>query len=902
MKLHIEIENLIETRKNPLTISEITKEINSYHSKNNPTSPTEILTTIRKHHEIFQEINGKVIRISDPKWKEALTSYWYILNVLQRIYNNNELQFIVSALFFYKRISDLPSNIKNKHSTIETSPHNWLASLHALETENIFSVNIFNDLSTLLEKLPDEKIIDIFQIISRVDTKPFNHEEFGTLFEHILDSNTPNSHRHPTARTAQQVCELMANVLDAEHGKIYDPVCGTGSLLTHAVRATKDSIHIKGDEILHSSARLAAMNLYAHGLLESDIQATDCFQHSHDQNQYDYIIGDLPPLSFTYNSISPRPKRFSDLINLVVSKLKHNGKAVLTVQDRFLFSSGEAETCRKELITEDLIECIISLPIGSLKPHTHGKASIIIINKAKPSALINKVKFIHVENLTPNSSTPFIDINSAVNSYKEKYISSRNSQIIDTSEILERRTLNASSYTENRQEIEKLLKDGKARRLGELVNITSGVAPTAPIATSEYEADTPHVKIENLEKDILDMHLSAERINNHISRTKRTEKFFISNECILIARIGDNLKPTIFKPTKRTPEIVAHQGVILLTPKPKSDIDIEYLYYQLYSSVVQAQIEPKRAGTVMPFLNKTVLSDIIIPIMPIKSQREFIATQKQNIIAAEKERVNQRLRAIGLEEKSIQQESDIISTLVHELRPKLIKINTLSNKITRIIEKYELLELTEYSSRDIELDDLLGVVEKPENYNLGYISQKISSSSKELNDTLSLVKDVMSLNLKPNEFTKTNILDFIKEHLLNKKCEPPQKYKIEIKGSDVEAVIHQASIKQVINQLIENAEHHAFPSPNAKDRITFTIREDKERKVASIEYTNNGKPFNLKKSDYIQFLTKSKSSNGSGIGGNYIHRIIKAHNGDIDVEENRSKGFLMTIEIPNKDD
>lgn len=160
----------------------------------------------------------------------------------------------------------------------------------------------------------------------------------------------------------------------------------------------------------------------------------------------------------------------------------------------------------------------------------------------------------------------------------------------------------------------------------------------------------------------------------------------------------------------------------------------------------------------------------------------------------------------------------------------------------------------------------------------------------------------MTLNLKPSEFIKTKLLSFLSEHLRDKTIERPHKYKIEVKGHEIEAKIHQASILQVIDQLVANAEHHAFPSPSSKDRITFNVKEDKERKIAIIEYSNNGKPFTLTKSDYIQFFTKSKSSNGSGIGGNYIYRIIRAHDGDIEIDENKVKGFSMKIEIPIKDE
>lgn len=907
MQLAKEIEEILSN--SPLTPSEITEELNRKRSKK--TSTIEVIETTRKNQETLQEINGKIVSISNFKWKETIRAYWYVLNTLQNNYNNSDLQFIIAALFFYKRTIDLNknSNLHHQVHSYKFPDHNprshdelqtWLRELPNLDQQFQNTLNTFYDLSNLLQKLPPERLENTVHMIHQVDTLSFSAIEFSTIFDYILEARAPSTYKNQAIGTPPQISELMAKLLKPEGGTVYDPVCGTGSLLAHVARVSNDNIRIKGNEILHSLAQIALMNLNMHDLYSLEINQRNCFDETHDSHRYDYIIGDLPLLGLTANNSRWSEKGFIPLLDFVVSKLHNRGKAVLTISDSFLLSMGRNQAYREHLLQEDIVECIISLPTGSLKPFTNGKSSIVILNKAKPSYLINKVKFITAENLTPASQLPIIDTLSILNLYQDKSSESRNSQIVSIEKVLAQKSLSASSYTDDLQEAEKLLKDGKARKLGELVEIVSGASSRD---TQDLAPDVPYIKIENLEKDILDMHLSSGKISSQTSKTKLTTKSLIKEKAILIARIGDNLKPTIFKPSKTLPEIITHAGVITLRPLTKPPLDIEYLYYQLYSPLVQKQIEQRRIGTVMPFINKRLLSDIIIPMMPLDSQREFISTQKSNIIAAEKEKVNQRLRAIGFEEESIQKENELISTLVHELRPKLVKINSLSNKLIRIIEKHNISTLTQYDQHDIEADENIHeLVEPLENFDIGFVSQKIASDSKELNDTLSLVKEVMNLNLKPSEFTETKLLDFLKSYLYTKKSEPPNKYKIEVKGVETEAVIHRASIQQVIDQLINNAESHAFPTPSAKDKIVFTVKEDKERKIAIIEYTNNGMPFTLKKSDYTQFFTKSKSSNGSGIGGNYIYRIIKAHNGDIEIEQNKTKGFSMKIEIPNKEE
>lgn len=907
MQLLEEIEDVI--KKHPLTPSEITEEINYKRSRKH--SVLDIIETVKRNQETFQEINGKIVSISEHKWKELIRAHWYLLSTLQAIYKSHELNFLIAALFYYKRLVDMHKEDCTHNNTANPGNYNWnssssrplsawLDSIQAARHQKEYDLNLFNDFYSLLSKCPPERSDDIINMMQKVDTLLFSKNEFSTAFEYILETRTPSTQKNYITGTSPQVSELMAKLLNPKTGVVYDPVCGIGSLLGHVSRISDSHHHIKGSEIQISNAQIALMNLEMHGITSYEITLENCLDEIHDGNHYNYIIGDLPLNGYASHRSPWKEKGFIPLLEFVISKLSEQGKAVLTVSDSFLVSQGKEQNYREYLLQNDLIESIISLPAGSLKPYTNGKSSILILNKTKPSFLINRIKFITAENLAPASQIPILDISNILEQYQEKSTDSLNSQIVSIDEAASQKSLSASYYTEEFKEAGKLLKGGKARKLGELVEIISGTTTRDNQALSE---DIPLIKIESLEKDILDMRLSSEKSNSYIARTKQSEKSLIKEESLLIARIGDNLKPTIFKPSKATPEVITHNGVLTLRPFPKSSLDIEYLYYQLYSPLIQKQVEQRRIGTVMPFISKRLLSEIIIPMMPLDSQREFIATQKSNLISAEKERVTQRLRAIGFEEENLQKENELISTLVHELRPKLVKINSLSNKLIRIIEKHKISSLAQYDEEELGLDDdLMGLLEKPENFNIGTVSQKIAINSKELNDTLSLVKEIMTLNLKPSEFIKTKLLSFLSEHLRDKTIERPHKYKIEVKGHEIEAKIHQASILQVIDQLVANAEHHAFPSPSSKDRITFNVKEDKERKIAIIEYSNNGKPFTLTKSDYIQFFTKSKSSNGSGIGGNYIYRIIRAHDGDIEIDENKVKGFSMKIEIPIKDE
>lgn len=909
--IQLEIENIINHNTVPPTIFEVCKKISLSQRETINTTTSEVLNFIRKNPKLFIEVHGRVVSTSNEKWRSAITTYWYILEVLKSIYNDGDLQFIIATLFFYKRTLDLDTtqDITSQNeklyesdllssALLTESPIKWLDLIHNLDYRIDVKLRIFRDLGVFLRAAPPQQITGILQILNSINTTSFSNEEFGVFFEYIIEAKTTRSVSQSAPRTPAQVCELMAKILDARDGRVYDPACGSGSLLTSlAAGETNRHLSFYGSDVSLRSSQLTLMNLHMHNIRDAIVKVENSFD-SHSEIQYDYVISELPINPKKHDNLEYNGQGSAPFIDLVISKLTYRGRAALLVSDRFLSSGGSTEKFRRKLLYDDLIESVFSLPTGSLKPYTNGKSSIIVVNKAKPSNLVGKVRFINVQNTALETKIPLLDIDAAISDHNKKE-DLRHARTVSIEEILSNGSLNTSPYTENMQEVERLHKEGKAEKLTNLVEIISG---SANRELADNIEETPYIKIENLEKDILDMNLAIEQARNKTNKRTHNKRTLINDECLLVARIGDNLKPTIFKPTKRAQEIIIHTGVIALKPIEKTQIDIEYLYYQLYTPLIQKQIEEKRSGSVMPFLNRTALGSIIIPMMPLQSQREFIETQKINIISAEKEKVNQKLRAIGFEEESIQKESEIISTLVHELRPKLVKISSLSNKLNRIVKNNCIENLKEYSEQDIaNLTDPEGLAEPPENQALLEVVKRISESSEELNNTLSLVKEIMNLNLKKEDFKNVKLLGFLRERLAKRHSELPQRYRIETKGVDVEVRIHSQSFQNILDQLILNSEHHAFVIPSPKDKISFTVKEDKNRKLAIIEYSNNGTPFKLKKEDYIRFFTKSKSSRGSGIGGNYIYRIIKSHNGDLEIDESPKNGFSMKIEIPIED-
>lgn len=106
---------------------------------------------------------------------------------------------------------------------------------------------------------------------------------------------------------------------------------------------------------------------------------------------------------------------------------------------------------------------------------------------------------------------------------------------------------------------------------------------------------------------ILGIELIIDDVFSFVRDERAYSNKIIVEDCILIARIGGSLKPTIFR-HEGTP-ILCHSNVVVLIPR--KDVDIEYLYYQLSSRDIEEQIHSLTNNALIPFLNKKTLKTLL---------------------------------------------------------------------------------------------------------------------------------------------------------------------------------------------------------------------------------------------------------------------------------------------------
>lgn len=940
MNLHEAIYQVLFEADRPMTAKELADVINVrglYLRKDkSPVASSQITGRVLRYPEEFDYIQGEIILTQNSSWTDILRSYKYLHDMLRDLSRGDKGALVV-FLIFYKRISDLSefrgehrmpeygriSFLRNKvvHFSSTYFANEFKAGIQYLEKEFPQLHDFFAQQFDLIKRLDDRIIYEIFIALSYFDTSKLEDRKFGRIFEYLIQKSfSPGKGDYYF--TPQPVAELFGNLIDTNNVfQVYDPCAGLGGLLTELNKQIdhKNTYYFASE---HNSrvAALGTLNLILNGIQNFEYHNADCLANSFD-TKFDLIVSDLPliskindnaDLSFVHELGLPLPPKkgaTAALLLFVLSKLKQGGKAFVTVPEGFLFRKGYDEVARKFIIDNGLLDAVISLPANTLNPYTSVKISILCLSSISTS----HVKFIKgATNATSSDDlSRSWNVDDIISAYKWADSDTRVSTVIPHPVI--RRNdyvLSVDQYNEIFKETEILLDEGTGLHLESLAHIQSGTTlRTAFDLVDEdvkvlWDESKIHViKAENLKKDIFDLKIGKEDLTSLVSFDSTVERSVLREKCLLIARIGDNPKPTIFDPQDFDRPVAIHRGVFALVPNDVSNISVEYLYYQFYSPFVQQQLANSQVGSTIPHSSISNLKKVVIPIVDTSEQKKFVSAQRANLIQIEREKIDKRLKLLGYEKEVADKESDIVRVLVHQLRPTFMSLNSQVEVILRIVEKNQLEHFKEFNFEAPDFSDpeltAIGITpNKPANHTLEEICNKLLKDSRDINDKLTYVNKVMSFNLSKDHFQETEIKGFLENHVRLLQVNNPLKFAVEVTGEKCTVEFNRESIGELIDLLINNAKEHAFNESSTHNIVKINIRPNKQTPVVAIEYSNNGNDFKLSFDQFVSPFEKGKNSHGSGIGGYYIKRIVEAHGGSLLPNEKQKRGFSLIIELP----
>ncbi len=251
------------------------------------------------------------------------------------------------------------------------------------------------------------KLIGIFETIDLRANRADGDDLLGDAYEYLMRHFATESGKSKGQfYTPAEVSRILAKVIGVgkdtrQDQSVYDPTCGSGSLLLKVAVEAPRGLSIFGQEMDNATAALARMNMILHDAPTAEIWQGNTLADPHWKEKdgslktFDFAVAN-PPFSFKAwsNGLDPEhdpygrfeygipPAKNGDYAFLlhILKSLKSTGKGAVILPHGVLFRGGAEANIRRNLIRRGFIRGIIGLP-ANLFYGTGIPACILVIDK-----------------------------------------------------------------------------------------------------------------------------------------------------------------------------------------------------------------------------------------------------------------------------------------------------------------------------------------------------------------------------------------------------------------------------------------------------------------------------------------------------------------------------------------
>ncbi|KUH70727.1 restriction endonuclease [Mycolicibacterium novocastrense] len=363
---------------------------------------------------------------------------------------------------FYILPSELFANVReragkdeNLNETLQKVFKNIEGSAIGADSEDDIK-GLFDDLDVNSAKLGNtvakrnEKLVKLLNAIGDLNLGDFNDhaiDSFGDAYEYLMTMYASSAGKSGGEFfTPQEVSELLAKITvvgKKSVNKVYDPACGSGSLLLKFAKVLgKDKVRqgFFGQEINLTTYNLARINMFLHDINyeKFDLAHADTLtdpQHWDDE-PFEAIVsnppysihwaGDSNPLLINDPRFAPAgvlaPKTKADLAFTMhmLSWLAVNGTAAIVQFPGALYRGGAEQKIRKYLVDNNYVDTVIQLP-NDLFFGTTITTCVLVLKKSKKD---NAVLFINAS----HESKRFGNKNKLLPEHQEKILDAFNAR------------------------------------------------------------------------------------------------------------------------------------------------------------------------------------------------------------------------------------------------------------------------------------------------------------------------------------------------------------------------------------------------------------------------------------------------------------------------------------------
>jgi len=361
------------------------------------------------------------------------------------------------------------------------------ASTMGHDSEDDFE-GLFEDLdlgSSKLGKSENQKNELIAKVLVHLDQIDFRLDDteadvLGDAYEYLIGQFASGAGKKAGEfYTPQEVSTILAKIVTT--GKtslknVYDPTCGSGSLLLRVAKEVEEVGGFYGQEMNPTTYNLARMNMILHGVhyQRFDLKNEDTLEHpapEHAEMRFDAVVAN-PPFSAkwsasavhenddrfsAYGKLAPKTKADFAFVQHMVHHLDHGATMACVLPHGVLFR-GAAEGHIRRYLIEDLnyIDAIIGLPVNIF--YGAGIPTCLLVLK-KQREHPNDILFIdasqYFEKAGNQNQLRPEDIERVVNAYRKRNSIEKFSHVAELSEVEENDyNLNIPRYVDTFEEEE----------------------------------------------------------------------------------------------------------------------------------------------------------------------------------------------------------------------------------------------------------------------------------------------------------------------------------------------------------------------------------------------------------------------------------------------------------------
>ncbi len=293
------------------------------------------------------------------------------------------------------------------YSTMQEMVFPFIKNLHG-DKDSAYAKYMGDAIFKVPTPLMLDKIVTAMDGMYEQAAQLSNTDIRGDIYEYLL-SKLATAGVNGQFRTPRHIIRMMVDLMQPRADDVIcDPACGTAGFLVAAGeylrenrkqevffdRKNKDHYmnHMfHGFDMDRTMLRIGAMNMMLHGVDNPFIEYRDSLSDQNpDKDKYSLILAN-PPFkgSLDYDIVS------TDLLKLCKTKktellflalflrmLKVGGRCACIVPDGVLFGSSTAhKAIRKEIIENNRLEAVISMPSGVFKPYAGVSTAILIFTK-----------------------------------------------------------------------------------------------------------------------------------------------------------------------------------------------------------------------------------------------------------------------------------------------------------------------------------------------------------------------------------------------------------------------------------------------------------------------------------------------------------------------------------------